>query len=84
MNRLTAYAEPGTEYTRRQIQAAFLEELEKFPELKPAIQKLLATDKKKDAGTPYDLTGWGMEAIRSALGDFAQTEPHAPKKSEIH
>lgn len=82
VNRLIAEAAPGTQYTRPQIQKAFLEELEKFPELKTVIRKLLHTAKKEEDGAPYDLTGWGMEAIRSALGDFVQTEGSAPKKSQ--
>ena len=88
VNRLIVEAqsniESDTQYTRPQIQAAFLEELEKFPELKPAIQKLLHTGTKKRESTPFSLEGWGMEAIRSALGDFAQTEPRAPKKVKKH
>jgi uncharacterized membrane protein len=84
VNRLIAEAEPEAQYTRPQIQKAFLEELESFPELKPIIQELLHTDNKKEKNTPFALEGWGMEAIRSALGDFAQTEPHAPKKTKKH
>lgn len=80
VNRLIAEAKTETEYTRPQIQTAFLAELEKFPELMPSIEDLLHTKKKEADGTPYDLTGWGMEAIRSALGDRVQTEGRAPKK----
>ena len=50
-NRLIAEAVPGAKYTRPQIQDAFVEELEKFSELKPIIQKLLSTDKKEEDGT---------------------------------
>jgi len=84
VNRLIAEAKSDTQYTRPKIQDAFLLDLENFPELKPVIQKLLATDKKEENGTPYDLEGWGMEAIRAALGDYAQTDPHAPKKTKKH
>lgn len=84
VNRLIAEAGPNTQYTRPQIQNAFLEELEKYPNLKPVIQKLLATGKKGADGTPYDLTGWGMEAIRLALGDLAKKDPVATQKAEKH
>ena len=84
VNRLIAEAEPGTQYTRPQIQAAFLQELEAFPELKPVIRDLLHTAKKQEEGTPYELDGWGMEAIRLALGDLAKKDPGATRKAEKH
>ena len=84
VNRLIIDADPDTQYTRPQIQNAFLEELEKFPELKATIKELLSTKAKDEKGTPYDLTGWGMEAIRSALGDLAKKDPGATKKGEKH
>lgn len=80
VNRLIAEATPETQYTRPQIQAAFLAELDALLELKPAIEALLNTKKKEDDETPYDLTGWGMEAIRTALGDHVQKDGRAPKK----
>lgn len=83
VNRLIGEARPETQYTRPQIQAAFLLELENFPELKPAIQVLLHTAKKERENTPFSLEGWGMEAIRSALGEFVQTEGSAPKKARF-
>jgi len=73
-------AEPGTRYKRPQIQAAFLQELEGFPELKPAIQNLLNTSKKQEGSAPYELKGWGMEAIRLALGDLAEKDPGTSPK----
>jgi len=84
VNRLISEAEPGTQYTRPQIQAAFLQELEAFPELKPVIRDLLHTAKKQEEGTPYELDGWGMEAIRLALGDLAKKDPGATRKAEKH
>lgn len=70
MNKLLAKATPETQYTRPQIQIAFEEELEDFPELKPVIATLLETPKKKEEGKPYDLEGWAMDAIRKGLGDY--------------
>ena len=86
VNRLVAEAEgaPGTRYTRPQIQKAFMEELEKFPELNPVIQPLLHTVTKEKENTPFALDGWAMEAIRSALGDLAQKDPGATRKAEKH
>lgn len=82
LNRLIAEAGPETRYTRPQIQVAFLEELEKYPELKPAIQEVLHTSKKERENTPFSLEGWGMDNIRSGLGKYVQTEGSAPKKAK--
>ena len=84
INRLIAESGEGTQYTRRDIQDAFLEELEKFPDLKPIIQKLLHTPKKEDENTPFALEGWGMNAIRTALGNLAKKEPGATPKNKKH
>lgn len=84
VNRLIVEAVPETQYTRPQIQKAFLEELESFPELKPTIQELLHTATKEKENAPFSLEGWGMEAIRSALGDLAKKDPGATKKGEKH
>lgn len=84
VNRLIGEAGSETEYTRPQIQNAFLEELEKFPKLKPTIRELLHTAKKERENTPFVLEGWGLDLIRTALGDFAQTKGHAPKKAQPH
>jgi regulator of replication initiation timing len=81
VNRLIAEAGPETRYTRPQIQDAFLAELEKFPELKPAVQEALRTAKKEKENTPFSLEGWGMDAIRLALGDLTQKEPGAARKA---
>ena len=80
--RLKGEAGPGTSYTSRQIQEAFLEELEKYQELKPAIEKLLYTPKKESENTPFSLDGRGMKAIRSALGDLARKEGGRPSKAK--
>lgn len=84
VNRLIAESGEGTQYTRRNIQEAFLDELEKFPELKPIIQKLLHTPKKERENTPFALEGWGMDVIRSALGDLVKKDPGATRKTENH
>jgi uncharacterized membrane protein/regulator of replication initiation timing len=84
VNRLIAEAPPGTQYTRPEIQDAFLQELENFPELKRAIQNLLRTAKKEGENTPFALDGWGMEAIRLALGDLAKKEGGATRKTGKH
>ena len=81
INRLVAEARSDTKYTRSQIQAEFLDELENYPELKMTIKKLLYTPKKKAAGSPFDLTGWGMELIREGLGELVQRDGGAPQKS---
>lgn len=82
INRLIAEAGEETRYTRPQIQTAFLAELEKCPELKPAIKVLLHTPKKERENTPFSLEGWGMDNIRSGLGNHVQTEGSAPKKAK--
>lgn len=81
INRLEAEAGSDTQYTRRDIQKAFQEELEKFPDLKPTIQKLLHTSKKEREHEPYSLEGWGMETIRIALGGLVQREGKRPEGS---
>lgn len=80
VNRLIAEAEPGSQYTRPQIQDAFLQELENFPDLKPGIQTLLHTIKKEEDKTPFSLDGWGMELIRNELGDLVKKDPGATRK----
>ncbi len=80
INALLAKAIPGTKYTRPQIQSVFEGELENFSELKPVIKKLLATNKKEENNTPYNLEGWGMDYIRNNLGDFVKRERGAPTK----
>ena len=82
VHRLIAEAREGTTYTRPQLQEAFEDELENFPELKPVIQKLLHTANKEKENTPFALKGWAMEAIRSALGDLAQKDPGATLKNK--
>ncbi len=72
INRLLADAGPKTLYTRPQIQAAFEEELKKFPQLQASIATLLETPKKKADGKCYDLEGWGMDIIRKSLGDYVK------------
>jgi hypothetical protein len=84
VNRLIAESTPGIQYTRPQIQDAFLQELENFPELEPAIQILLHTTKKAEDNTPFSLEGWGMESIRLALGDLAKKDGGATRKAEKH
>ena len=81
INTLIATATLNTEYTRPQIQEAFLQELEKFPQLKPEIRNVLRTPDKERYNTPYSLKGWAMEEIRFMLGDLVQKEGKAPKKS---
>lgn len=83
-NRLIAEANSDTKYSRPQIQEAFQQELESFPELKPAIQKLLHTATKEKGNTPFALDGWAMEAIRLALGDLAKKDPGATQKARKH
>jgi len=75
VNRLIAEAGPETRYTRPQIEKAFQQDLDNFPELKPAMKILLHTAKKENENTPFALDGWGMEAIRFALGDLVQKDP---------
>ena len=84
INRLEAEAGPDTQYTRPQIQAAFLEQLESLPALKPGIEKALHTAKKERENTPFALDGWAMEAIRFALGDLAKKDPGATQKTKKH
>ncbi len=72
INRLLADAGPQTLYTRPQIQAAFEEELKKFPQLQASIATLLETPKKKADGKLYDLEGWGMDIIRKSLGEYVK------------
>ena len=81
VNRLIAEAGQGTKYTRTKIQEEFLWELKSFPELTSAVQRALQTPKKVQNNTPFDLTGWGMEEIRLALGEYAQKDPGRDKES---
>lgn len=80
LNKMIAEASPNTRYTRPQIQEAFEEILEDYEDLKPDLQKLLETPKKVEDGTPFSLEGWAMDAIRSGLGEHAQTKAGAKSK----
>ncbi len=81
VNRLIAEAEPGTKYTRTKIQEEFLRELKTFPELESVVQRALQTPRKMQNNTPFDLTGWAMEEIRLALGEYAQKDPGRDRES---
>ena len=75
INRLRETATPGILYSRPDIQAAFDEEVKKFPELKENIKKELHLSRQKAPESEFDLTGWAMEAIRAGLGNLAKTDP---------
>jgi|GEM_PF-2707113 len=89
-DRLKAEAQPGSEYTRPQIQKEFFTELEKYPELKEDIQKLLwpekqTTDEEKDqavdtTATPKNAPDWVIEIVRKDLQNLAKRKPGAPPK----
>lgn len=81
INKLIEQADADTAYTKSEIQAAFEAGLENHPDLKPTIAALLHTKEKEDLGTPFDLNGWAMDAMRSALGDLAKKTP-GPKKQQ--
>lgn len=70
--------------TRSDIQTAFDSEVEKFPTLKAAIKKELHAGKQKEPESEFDLTGWGMDFIRAALGDLAKKDPGATPKTKNH
>jgi regulator of replication initiation timing len=80
INRLINEAAPGTQYSRPDIQAAFDAEVAKFPDLQAAIEKELHLYKQKEPESEFDLTGWGMDSIRAALGELAKKDPGATKK----
>lgn len=80
INRLIDEAKSDSPYTRSDIQSAFDTEVEKFPALKAAIKKELHAGKQKEPESEFDLTGWGMDSIRAALGDLAQKNPGNTKK----
>lgn len=82
INKLIENAKPDTPYSRPDIQAAFDKELENFPGLKAPIKKELHAAKQNEPEREFDLTGWGMEAIRAALGDLAKKDPGPVKKPE--
>lgn len=75
INRLIEEAEPDTRYSRSDIQTAFEAELQKFPELKAAIAIELHRGKQKEPKSEFDLSGWGMDSIRAALGEYAKKDP---------
>lgn len=75
VNRLIAHAMPGEKYKRPQIQAEFTRELDNYPDLEASIRNLLQISKKEVDNTNIELDGWAMEEIRSALGEYVQTEP---------
>ena len=85
INRLIAQADSETSYSRRDIQAAFEDELESFPGLKAPIKKALRAAKQNEPENEpeneFDLTGWAMEAIRAGLGKFVKTTPGRTSKS---
>ena len=70
-----------TKYNYKDIQDAFLQQLEFYPKLKPQIQELLQTPKKLRDNTPYELEGWAMDFIKEGLGDCVQKNGGAPRKS---
>lgn len=72
INTLLSEATPETRYTRAQIQEAFIEELENFPDIKDTIKELLTTPTKVAESRPYDLEGWAMESIRNGLGTYVK------------
>jgi uncharacterized membrane protein len=80
INRLINEAAPGTQYYRPDIQAAFDAEVAKFPDLQATIEKELHLYKQKEPESEFDLTGWGMDSIRAALGELAKKDPGATKK----
>jgi regulator of replication initiation timing len=80
INRLINEAAPGIQYSRPDIQAAFDAEVAKFSDLQAAIAKELHLYKQKEPESEFDLTGWGMDSIRAALGELAKKDPGATKK----
>ncbi len=87
INRLKKEAEQASEvgqkktYTRRQIQEEFLKEIQKYPKLRPEIEKILAASRKEPKSDPLDLEGWAMTSIRLGLGDYVQKTGGAPPKN---
>ena len=79
VNRLIIQVKPDSKYTRTQIQDEFMLELEAYPELEKEIARSLWTQKKEENNTPFDLSGWAMEEIRTALGNYAQKDPGRQK-----
>ena len=54
-------------------------ELEAYPELEKEIARSIWTQKKEENNTPFDLSGWAMEEIRTALGNYVQKDPGRQK-----
>lgn len=81
INRLITEAEPATRYTRPQIQAEFLKELEKHPWIDTEAKSFFLIPQNESDGAIYDLRKWAMEAIRDGLGAYANRESGAPRKA---
>lgn len=83
VERLLQAATPTTKYTSSQIQAAFEEELKRFPHLQEAIKIYFAEKRQTERDNPFSLDGWPMRMIRAALGEYIQTASGPPKKSRV-
>ena len=80
INRLIEKAQPSTQYSRRDIQAAFDAEVEKYPDLKDGIRKELHIFSQKKPESEFELAEWAMNAIRAGLGDLAKDGPGLSRK----
>ena len=80
INRMIAEAQPSTQYSRGDIQAAFDAEVEKYPDLKNDIRKELHFFRQKEPISEFELAEWAMDAIRAGLGDLAKDGPGPSRK----
>jgi hypothetical protein len=81
VNDLLRDAHEGKPYTRDEIQTAFEHKLNtEFPGLKEEILALLQSDRQKQ-DLSFDLLGWAMESIRSALGEHAKKDSGLKRKN---
>lgn len=89
-DRLKAEAQSGDGYTRTQIQSEFLLELEKFPDIKEAVQELLwptAEESEDDKDQVVDdktkrVPDWVINIIREDLQHLAKRTPGAPSQAK--
>ena len=72
IHRLKNSAKPDQKYRRPDIQAEFMKELEKHQSCKNGLINLLKEG--------YDLDGWPMELIRTALGDLVDKNRGRPSR----
>ncbi|SHN66481.1 hypothetical protein [Desulfovibrio litoralis] len=81
INKMIEEATSEEQYTRADIQLAFVEELQKYPDLQDKIKAVLNEKKQNKLEDSFELTGWAMDSIRFALGNFVKKQSGRPSNS---